>query len=182
MIGSIFLVEPDWLLGIWLGDVPPYASVFLVLFVIDQLVQSFNSGISNIIWASGKIALYQVLTSSLNIMAILAGYFVLKGGTEAYYLAITYICFSVIRFFAIQWSLHYTLRYENHKLWKNSYLPSILVVLMFLPVLLIPHTIHPLIRLIVSFSYLCFLEYHLGLSVSERKKLAVFLYEKFARC
>ncbi len=49
IIGSFFLVAPEWLLSLWLGKVPPYASIFLVLFVVDQLVQSLNAGISNII-------------------------------------------------------------------------------------------------------------------------------------
>lgn len=181
LIGSIFLVAPEWLLSVWLGKVPPYASVFLVLFVVDHLVQSFNSGISNIIWASGKIALYQVLTSSLNIIAVMVGYFVLKGGAAAYYLIVIYICFSVVRFFAIQWSLHRTLHYQNHKLWIHSYLPSILVVLLFIPVFLAPDFIHPFIRLIASFIYLCVLEWFVGLNKRERKQLSTFIYEKLMK-
>jgi O-antigen/teichoic acid export membrane protein len=117
MIGSLFLIAPEWLLSLWLGEVPPFAPTFLILLVIDDLVQSFNAGIGNIIWASGKISLYQILTSTLNILAIVAGYFVLRGGAAAYYLVVTYICFSVIRFFAIQWALHHILNYENRKLW-----------------------------------------------------------------
>lgn len=181
MVGSFFLVAPEWLLGLWLGDVPPYASVFLVLFVIDHLVQSVNSGISNIIWANGKIALYQVLTSSLNILAVVAGYFVLKGGAEAYFLTVTYICFSVIRFFAIQWSLHHTLNYDNRILWKKSYIPSLIVVALFIPVLFIPDCIHPFIKLSVSFLYLSTLEFFIGLNREERTRLLNFFREKTRR-
>lgn len=178
LIGSVFLVAPEWILGLWLGDVPPYATIFLILFVVDSLVQSFNAGISNIIWASGKIALYQILTSSLNILAVVAGYFVLNAGYPAYYLIIAYISFSVLRFFAIQWSLHKTLNYDNRILWKNSYLPSILVVILFTPILLIPNVMYPFIKLIVSFGYLCLLEYFIGLSKTERQQLLDFIRSK----
>lgn len=178
LVGSIFLVVPDWLLSLWLGSVPAYASIFLVLLVIDQMVQSFNAGINNIIWASGKIALYQILTSALNLLAIVAGYFVLRYGAPAYYLIITYIVFSVIRFFAIQWSLRKTLNYNNRILWKNSYLPSILVVVAFLPVFLIPSSMHPIIRLVMSIVYLFFLEWFLGLTRNERQRLLAFLRSK----
>ena len=178
MIGSFFLVSPEWLLALWLEQVPPYATVFLVLLVIDQLVQSFNAGISNIIWASGKISLYQVLTSVLNLLALVTGYFVLCGGAAAYYLIVTYICFSVIRFFAIQWSLHRTLNYENRKLWKNSYIPSLAVVALFLLVFLIPSSVHPLLRLIISFIYLCFLEWFVGLTSVEQQRLIKLIKSK----
>ena len=53
IVGAIFLVAPEWLLSLWLGEVPPYASTFLVLLVVDHLVQSLNSGISNLIWLFG---------------------------------------------------------------------------------------------------------------------------------
>lgn len=178
MVGSIFLIAPEWLLGIWLGIVPPYASVFLTLFVIDHLVQSLNSGIGNIIWASGKIMLYQVLTSLLNIFAVLTGYYVLRGGAPAYYLVVIYICFSVIRFFAIQWSLHHTLHYDNSKLWKKSYLPSILVFVLYLFVFFIPKTIHPFGILIISQVYLSVLVWMVGLSKTERKQIIIFIQNK----
>lgn len=178
IIGSVFLIEPEWLIGIWLGEVPPYASIFLVLFVVDQLVQSFNAGINNIIWASGKIALYQILTSALNIFAIVAGYFVLRGGAAAYYLLVTYIVFSFFRFFAIQYALHKTLHYDNRQIWIKSYLPSISVVLLFLPIFLLPSFIHPAIRLSISFIYLCFLEWFIGLTKIERQRLSGFMKAK----
>ncbi len=171
LVGSIFLVAPEWILKLWLGDVPPYTIIFLVLFIIDQLVQSFNSGISNIIWASGKIALYQILTSILNILAVVVGYIVLQRGAPAYYLVITYICFSVIRFFAIQWSLHRTLHYDNTILWKYSYIPSLIVVVLYSPILFILSKCHPLVRITVSLLYISLLIWLVGLTNKERKQL-----------
>ena len=178
LMGSFFLVAPEWLLTLWLGKVPPFASLFLILLVIDQLIQSFNAGIGNIIWASGKIAMYQLLTSFLNIMAIIVGYFVLRSGAPAYYLTVTYIIFSIIRFFAIQWSLHRTLYYDNRVLWKNSYLSSLAVVILYLPVFFVPATLCPAFRLGLSFVYLCFLECFVGLNKMERQRLLAFVMEK----
>jgi len=172
IVGAVFLVAPEWLLSIWLGEAPPYASIFLVLLVVDHLIQSLNSGISNLIWASGKISLYQILTSVLNLLALVAGYFVLRGGGAAYYLIVAYICFSIIRFFAIQWALHRSMHYDNWKLWKKSYLPSLLVALLFSIVFLLPSFIHPVIRLSISLAYLLAVEWFVGLSSSERQRLS----------
>ena len=179
--GSVFLIEPGWILGLWLGDVPPYATAFLVLFIIDNIVQSLNAGISNLIWASGKISLYQILVSSINILSVVAGYFVLRGGAPAYYLLVAYVFFSVFRFFAIQWALHRTLNYENKKLWKNSYIPSLLVVVLYIPIFLIPDTLHPFVRILLSFLYLCCLEWKIGLTKKEQNQLVLFFKNKLHR-
>lgn len=181
LIGSFFLVEPEWLLSLWLVVVPPYASIFLVLFIVNNLVQSLNSGISNIIFASGKIALYQIIVSVTNILSVIAGYFVLRGGSEAYYLLVAYIAVSVIRFFAVQWALHQTLKYDNSLLIKQSYLPSLLVAILFCPVFLLPDSIHPVIILIISFIYVCVLEWFIGFNKEERGKLLSFVNSKLSR-
>lgn len=52
LIGAVFLVAPEWIMSLWLKEVPPYATIFLVLFVIDNIVMSLNSGIQNIIFPS----------------------------------------------------------------------------------------------------------------------------------
>lgn len=178
MVGSIFLAEPEWILNFWLGKVPPYAKIFLILFIIDNLVLSLNEGVDNIIFASGKIELYQICSSLINILAVLTGFFVLKGGAPAYYLTVSYIAVSVVRFFAIQWSLYRTLNYNNRILWKQAYLPSLLTTVLFVPILIIPISLHPLLNLFITFFYLCLLVWSVGLSKNERNKILWFIKEK----
>lgn len=156
-------------------EVPPYATTFLILFIIDSLVLSLNSGIQNIIFASGKLRLYQTASSILNVLSVVLGYFVLRAGAAAYYLTVTYIVISVVRFFVVQWALHRTLNYNNSILWKRSYIPSILVTVLYVPALFIPDLSHPLIKLVITFVYLCVLEIYVGLSHAERKKLIGFI-------
>ncbi len=181
LVGSIFLVAPKWLLALWLGEVPPYADVFLVLLVIDNIVRSLNSGVANIIFASGKIALFQALASLLNILSVVLGYFVLQLGAPAYYLVIAYIIVSIGMFFTIQFALHHTLHYDNRKLWKKSYLPSMLTAILFVPFLIIPDIIHPAIKIIISLLYLCTLEWFICLSKYERSRLVSFIITQVRR-
>lgn len=175
LVSSVFLAAPDFLLKLWLGKVPPYASIFLILFIIDNLVQSMNSGVQNIIFASGKLALYQMVISLSNVLSVIVGYMALRGGAEAYYMIAIYICFSIIKFFAVQWVLHYTLHYDNRMLWKNSYFPSLLIVVLFVPMLFLLSSIHPIIRIAVVLSYLMILEFVIGLSKRERQRLLGFI-------
>ena len=175
LTGALFLAEPEWIMQLWLGEAPPLATTFLILFIVDSLVLSLNSGIQNIILASGKLRLYQLASSILNILSVVLGYFVLRAGAAAYYLTVTYIVISIVRFFVIQWALHRTLNYDNSILWKRSYIPSLLVTVLYVPALFIPDLSHPLIKLIITFVYLCVLEIFVGLSYTERKKLIGFI-------
>lgn len=178
LVGSVFLIAPEWILRIWLGDVPPYSTVFLRLFVVDNLVLSLNSGISNIIFASGKIYLYQIASSTLNILSVVLGFLVLRLGTPAYYLLIVYVAVSVVRYFVIQWTLRRTLQYDTGILWRKSYIPSLLTTLLFLPVLLIPDFDYVFIKLLLSLIYLCLIEWFVGLNREERARVFLFIKNK----
>lgn len=181
MVGSFFLVEPEWILSLWLEKVPPYASIFLVLFIVDSLVMSLNDGVANIIFASGKLGLYQLCVSTLNILSVVLGYLVLRVGTPAYFLTITYICISIIKFFVVQKVLYITLNYDNRTLWKNSYLPSLTTATLFVPIIFFPVKLHPFFNLTISFLYLCFLEWSIGLRKTERQRLSTFIKTKLSK-
>lgn len=182
LIGSIFLVAPEWLLSIWLYDVPEYASTFLTLFIINNLVNSLNSGVSSIIWANGNIKLYQICVTCLNILSLILGWFVLHAGFPAYYLTLTYILISVFRFFIVQKVLRITLSFDNAILWRYSYLPSLLVVIVYTPIIfLMPSTWSPLLKLLTSTVYLCIVEWFIGLSPSERLQLKGFMIKFFIK-
>ena len=181
LVGSVFLVSPEWLLSLWLKEVPAYASIFLTLFVVDNCIRSLNSGIGNIIFASGNISLYQIFVSSLNALSVLLGYIVLRAGMPAYYLIVAYIFISVLLFFSMQYSLHKTLNYDNKILWRNSYIPSLIIVCLYVPVFFVPSSVHPALKIVISLTYLSVLELFIGLSKLEREKLFGFLIHKLLK-
>ena len=168
LISCPFFVGADWILGLWLGDVPSYAVSFTLLLIVDNLVMSFNSGLSLMLFADGRIALYQLLINTLRLVSVFAAYLVLKSGTPPEALFYTYITFSVIVVFATQYCLHKTLGYDNSILIKNSYVPSLAVLAIFLLVLLLPDSLHPLLKISISIIYLLLLEFFVGLSKKER--------------
>ena len=180
MIGSFFLAAPEWILKLWLGEVPAFSTIFLTLFIVDNLLLSLNEGVGNIIFASGKVGLYQVCSSVMNILSVVLGYFVLRGGAPAYYLMVAYIFVSTIRFFVIQWALYRTLHFDSRKLWRNAYLPSFLTTLLFVPILFIPVLFHPILNLFITFLYLCFIVWFVGLSKTEQSKLIGFMRSKLS--
>lgn len=171
LVGTPFFVGGEWILGLWLGNVPPYAMSFTVLLIIDNIVLSFNSGLSPVIFADGRIALYQVVINTLRLLAIVAAYFVLRSGMEPQSLFISYIVFSILVVFATQYCMHKTLHYDMSRVYKESYKPSILTLFLLSPAFLLPQIIHPLFNIVIVEIYLIFLELFVGLNIKERTTL-----------
>ena len=125
LVSAPFFVACDWIVNLWLGEVPPYVVSFTILLIIDNLIMAFNSGISVILFASGKIAAYQIIVNTLRLISVAVAYLVLKSGTPPKGLLYTYIVFTIIVVFVTQVILNKTLNYNSMNLIKKSYLPSI---------------------------------------------------------
>ena len=168
LVSIPFLVSPEWIIQLWLGEIPPYVVSFTVLLIIDNLVQSLNSGISNVIFASGKISLYQVCISVLNVLSIVLAYICLKLGMPVISLVISYIIVSLIKFVVIQIVLNKTLQYNSSLLIKNSYIPSLAVSILFVPILFLRGIIHPVLLILVAMIYVLLIIVIVGMNKKER--------------
>lgn len=172
LVASPFFSDIDWIMKLWLGHVPPYASLFAKLLIIDALIRSFNSGIGNVIYANGDIVFYQLATSLLQLVSILVAFFALKAGAEPYYIFVIYAVFGFFVVIATQWALHKALNFDNWILIKGSYLPSLLVLALYIPCLFIEASVHPIIHMSVVFVYLLIVVLFVGLNKSERAFLS----------
>jgi O-antigen/teichoic acid export membrane protein len=179
LVSAPLMIDAKWLLSLWLGQVPPYVITFTLLIVINTLITSANSGISNLIFASGKIALYQIIVNMLRIFSMVGAYLILKKGCVAYSLFYVYIVFSFLIFLSSQWVLKKTIHLGYSVLFKHSYIPSLAVTICFIPVCFIHWNVHPLIRIVLLMLYLMVIVYHIGLSRQERKYLYNFLTSKY---
>ena len=71
MIALPVILEIDYILHLWLGDnVPDYTVPFTVLIIVSMLISNFNTPLSLVIHATGRMRVYQ-LTTSIIIMSIL---------------------------------------------------------------------------------------------------------------
>ena len=168
LVSVPFMSVPEWIVRIWLGETPPYVVTFTVLLIVDNLVQSLNSGIVNIIFASGKIAFYQTSISLLNLLSIVLAYIFLKSGLGASSMITAYIIVSVVKFFVVQFVLNKTIRFDNSILFIGSYVPSILVVILFLPILCLKTILPPPWLLLSAMVYCSFCILFIGLNRQER--------------
>ena len=168
IVATPFLLCTNWILKLWLGDVPDYAVMFTKLIVIDAIITSLYTSISNIIFASGKIVGYQLVVNVLRFMAIIAAYFVLKSGFPAYSLLYSYIVFSIIIVICVLVVLKKTLDCDVMRFVKNAYLPGFAVTLLFLPMFLLIGKVHPFLLLLLSETYLLLGILFIGLTKNER--------------
>lgn len=76
------LVKMDFVLGIWLTDVPMNASKFAKLLLIYQLTICLTYSLNMASQASGKIRLFQIVESLTLLFIIPIGWILLKSGLE----------------------------------------------------------------------------------------------------
>lgn len=95
------LFSLDFILELWLVDVPQHAAVFCQLLLIDNLIESLSLPFAVVNQATGKIALYQFLIGSANFLNIPISYYLFYLGFEPKYAFIVgiimQICIVVIR-------------------------------------------------------------------------------------
>lgn len=78
------LVRPEYLLGLWLGNVPEYAAEFLIMAISMSLVTSMDGTLNTAMQATGDIKLFQIIVSIIMICDIPLSYILLTVGVEPY--------------------------------------------------------------------------------------------------
>jgi len=78
------ICEIDYLLHIWLGNaVPEYANVFSILVLIDTLLCTLNTPVTQVTFSTGKIKGYQLCNTIVNLSLIPVCYLFLKMGLSS---------------------------------------------------------------------------------------------------
>lgn len=90
------IVELNFVLNVWLKNVPEYTELYCVLILIMFLVMQLYPGLTRAIQATGKIRNYQVITSLLLLLPIPVGYLMYKAGmhnsTVLYLMVVSQVC------------------------------------------------------------------------------------------
>lgn len=181
LISLPILKETEWFLNLWLGTVPDYGVLFTRLLIIETLISSLNSGISTIIFASGRIKLYQLLINTLRLFSVALAYIAIKVGGPAESLLYAYIIISLLIVLVSQIVLKKTLNYNTQTLWKRSYIPSIVLVIISLPMLYINFSIHPLYSATLVMCWGLLAATIVTLSKKERERIFDFFITKIFR-
>ena len=167
-----FLVVPDFIFHLWLGSVPEYVILFTQLIIADTLVRSLNAGVLDLVFATGNIKWYQIIESSLLIASVVVGFFLLKYGYEAYYLLLSYVFFSFVVTIVRQIILNKLVKFDIRRLYKESYLPSVIITASFLLVIWLLPNLQPVVLLIITWFILLSLIITFGIRKKELTYIA----------
>lgn len=77
------LLECDFVLKIWLGDVPPNAGVFLRIIILQGLIVTSAQPMFQALMATGDIRAHQIGFASLHALYFFGSYFALCAGASA---------------------------------------------------------------------------------------------------
>lgn len=180
LIAIPFFVAPDYVLAIWLDTVPPYTVMFLQLLLVEALIESLNNGIGELIFASGKIAFYQVAVNTTRLLGVLLAYIILKFGYPAYMMLYAYICVAIIVVVIKQVALKLSVQFDNRILLRKAYVPSVLVLLFYIPIVILFRNIliHPLVEILCSFVLVLIILFLIGFDKVERTYIIRFVKSK----
>lgn len=76
------LIEIDFVLDIWLVEVPPYAALFTRLVILESLFDTLAGPMITSLMATGRIKWYQIVVGSILLLNIPITYILLKTGSH----------------------------------------------------------------------------------------------------
>lgn len=130
------IMEMDFLLRLWLKDVPEGANVFCQLMILGGLIGCMGEGIPALTQASGKIKTFQIVLSSLSLLGLPIAFICYKIGAEAYSILVIYCVIFLISAFArlivMKTVLNIDIRYFIITSYSRMFMISLPLVLVYL--------------------------------------------------
>ncbi len=121
------LVEMDFLLDIWLKEVPQDASVFCKLILLGNLLGCLGEGFSNLINASGRIKAYQIVVHAVLLSGLPISFFLYKKGSSPNTILIVYCIISFVNSFVKLFMLRRVVSFNVLHFMKESHFRIFLV-------------------------------------------------------
>lgn len=100
------ILEMDFLLALWLKDVPNGAATFCRLMILGSLVGCLGEGIPALVNATGNIKMYQIITHSFTLLGLPISFFCYKFGANPYTILVVFLsisfCLAFIRLYLLK--------------------------------------------------------------------------------
>lgn len=89
-------VSIEWLLKLWLGNVPEGAVLFCKWTLVSALLRSLSEGLSTLVQANGKIKYFQIVGSGLELLCLPIAVFAFNLGAPSETMVIIYAVFTFL--------------------------------------------------------------------------------------
>lgn len=173
----IVTVDIDFVLDLWLKDVPEGSQLLCRLTMLYSLALSFSEGTNGYVQASGKIKWFQIVTSGLLLLNLPLGYILFVVGFPPYSIVVTFIMTAILTRIISLYLMKKILLFDSIRLIRNAYVSPIITIAV-LTLLSFLYSRIPLNNNIEHFVALAIFSliviitvFFIGFNTSERKKL-----------
>lgn len=180
-------IELDFILHLWLGNVPDGVLTFCQINLILCGISLSCGGFSQLISASGKIKWFKIEISSFFLVCIPIGYVLFKLGYSQYSLLILFIIADLLQR-AVQMVLLKTiLNFDSIQYMKEAYVKPIVIAIIMSVLLFgysyldITNTFVRLLSIVVCFIITTAIVYYIGLTSGEKTKVVSMLKNKILK-
>jgi len=182
------LLETEFVLKLWLGNVPEYTVIFVRLMIIDILLSGFLFSLGAIVNASGKMKLWYFFSYTASMLTLILSYLICKTGYHPKYvlavLPFVRLLFLPVWIMLIKKLFNLSIRFFA----KKALIPILFVsVVSFLPFyfvnkLFYESILRSCVVIITSMSWTSVVIMFVGLRKNEREKLLAFVKRKVLFC
>lgn len=137
MLATPILLETNFLINLWLGEVPQYTIIMSQLIIVNTLITGLGAGLPALVQASGKIKWFQIILAGTSLLSLPLAYLLFKFGFPPYYIIITFIFTAIINVIVRQILLKKIIKFNTIFFLKTSYLRILYVSLSIIPLFFI---------------------------------------------
>lgn len=116
------IMEMDFLLDLWLKEVPENTALYCVLTILIVLISGMGEGIYSLISASGKIKKFQLINGGISLLGIPIAFVAFKYGFPAFAILVVYAIIKFLNTFVRLILIKTELRFNISPFFKISYL------------------------------------------------------------
>ena len=177
----------NYVLRLWLVEVPDYTALFIILIMIDSMVGNlFGVPLMTSLSATGKIRNYQIVVSFIILLIVPVGYIALRLGCDAPSVFYITIIFSGISGFARFLFCRKQIGYSLREMTKGVLLPVLSVTVVALPLPIFAKLEYFQTDTLMNFLLLCLISivmtfvsaWFVGLNTTEKDKLLSIIKSK----
>ena len=180
-------VEIEFILYLWLGDVPEGTTLFCQLTLALVLVSSTSAGLTQVINGAGKIKWFKIQFFVLNILCIPFSYYAYKQGASPVIAIIIFAIADLVSRIIQLILLNRIVDFNSYNFIKEAYVKPLYILVLMVGFVLIMQHIMPntvvfnVINIIITFCMAALLSISLGLTSVERDVIIKFIRKKIHR-
>ncbi len=186
VISIPIIANLEYILNLWLIEVPVYTDKFIVLIVISHLINVLGYPFVSSILASGNIKTYQISLSVIFVLGLFFSFVILKLGFPPYYVVISGIVVQVALFISRILFVKRCSGLEIKIFFKYVLFPigAVTIISGILPSVLFGKAntfISFILTTLVEIIFTCIIIYTIGLCKPEKKVINQYLHKIFQK-